>query len=118
MWRRVAAVAAELTRTLWQAAPAGVSLNVNLPDDSNTATPRRITTVAHVGYDRIFKKQSDGVYVHAYGGGLNRRSSLVGTDVEAAADGAISITAVGGANTADFPPRLRTAFEQSASQPR
>jgi 5'-nucleotidase len=110
MWERLAEVAVSITRAVWDAAPSGIALSVNLPDDADVSTERRATTVARVGYDRLFREREDGVFVHAYGGGLEHRAPLAGTDVEAAAEGIISLSAVEGANTGEFPTDLRTSL--------
>ncbi len=110
MWERLGGVAARMSSIVFQLAPPGACLSVNLPDTSDDSTERRATRVADVGYDRLFKAAGEGVYVHAYGGGLDLRASLARTDVEAAADGVISIASVGGASSAPFPRALREAF--------
>ncbi len=106
MWRRLAAVSADIVeRLLPHDSPASV-VNVNLPDDADLSTPRRLTTVASVGYDRLFRSAGGGSYVHDYGGGLRWFAELAGTDVEAAADGAIAVTPVDPMGTGAFPPAL------------
>lgn len=109
-WERLAALAADIVAAFVDRSPSGLTLSVNLPDDADRATPRRATSVADVGYDRLFERHHDGTYVHAYGGGMNHRSSLRGTDVEAAADGVVSISAIGGAHTTPLPGDIRDAL--------
>lgn len=94
MWSRLAGIAADITGRLLTADPPDFVLNVNMPDDATSRTPRRVTTVARVGYDRLFRRESDGRFVHDYGGGLRPFAGLEGTDVEAASDGVVAITAV------------------------
>ncbi len=110
MWERLASLAAALARSLWEARPSGVVLTVNLPDEADGSTERRITSIAHVGYERLFSQSGPGVYVHDFGGGMHHRTSLEGTDVQAAADGAVSITPIGLIDTAPLPEHLRTAL--------
>jgi 5'-nucleotidase len=94
MWIRLATISAEIIERLLQHEPPDSVVNVNLPDDADTTTPRRVTRVASVGYDRLFRRDGDGTYVHDYGGGLRYFAELQGTDVEAAADGVVAITPV------------------------
>jgi 5'-nucleotidase len=110
MWERVAAVAASITAPVLAAAPQGVLISVNMPDTADPATPRRLTTVASVGYDRLFSPAGDGTFVHDYHGYLDHFSSLDGTDVQAAAEGIVSITALHPAHSVDLPKGLRRAL--------
>jgi 5'-nucleotidase len=110
MWERLADVAAAVVAPLYELDSFGATLSVNLPDTADATTPRRATSVAQVGYDRLFEEREPGVYVHAYGGGMQHRASLRGTDVEAAADGVVSIAAVAGATTGDLPTAARAAL--------
>ncbi len=50
--------------------------------------------MAPTGYGAIFGPSDDGRFSHAYDGVLIPRGRLEGTDVEAAHDGAVSITAL------------------------
>lgn len=96
MWEGVAAVAARLTNEAAPLMQPGDVLNVGIPDDADESTPRTITRVAEVGYDRLFKQVSPGEFVHAYGG-LLPVEGLEGTDVEAGNLGVVSITPIRGA---------------------
>lgn len=96
MWARVGAVAARLVADAAPHLRAGDVLNVGIPDDATTGTPRRITRVAEVGYDRLFAETAPGVFIHSYGG-LVHAEGLAGTDVEAGNHGVISITSIRGA---------------------
>lgn len=96
MWTAVGVVAARLTADAVRHMRPGDVLNVGIPDDATLDTPRRITTVAEVGYDRLFAEQSPGVYAHMYGG-LVHAEGLAGTDVEAGNHGVISISSIRGA---------------------
>jgi 5'-nucleotidase len=106
MWHRLAAIAADITSGLLRAGPTGTVLSVNLPDEAGPTTERRITTVADTGYDRLFRRAGPSVYVHDFGGGTQQRASLEGTDMQAAADRVISITAVRGAHGVPLDGRL------------
>lgn len=95
-WERTAEVC---TGILADAITAGVFdladvVSVNLPFDPAPGTERRVTTLARTGYDRLFSLSEDGTFVHDFGGGLHHREALDGSDVAAADDGAISVTAV------------------------
>jgi 5'-nucleotidase len=102
LWTRAAALGADLVRMLRdRALPAGVDLlNVNFPVGSGPDTPRVVTRIAAVGYDRLFRDKGDGVFVHDYGGALTRTDDLEGTDVGAVSAGWVSITPVRLAHTA------------------
>jgi 5'-nucleotidase len=110
MWERLSALTVDLARALWEARPSGVVISVNLPDDADADTERRITSVARVGYERLFSPAGDGVYMHDFGGGIDVRAPLEGTDVQAAADGAVSITPVGGVDAAPLSDGVRAAL--------
>ena len=94
MWKRLAAIAADIVERLLEVDPPGSVVNVNLPDSATLQTPRAITTVAQVGYDRLFRHEGNGSYVHDYGGGLRWFSDPAGTDVETNVNGNIAITPV------------------------
>lgn len=110
MWERAADLAADLAAPVLAAAPQRVLISVNFPDTADASTPRRLTTVAAVGYDRLFSPAGDGTFVHDYHGYLNHFSSLAGTDVQAAADALVSITALHPAHGVDLPAGLRRAL--------
>ncbi len=113
-WERLAAVAAALVDDL---VAAGVTdeadvVNVNLPFEADDTTPRRITTPARTGYDRLFRPVGGGVFVHDFGGGLREFAALEGTDVEAAHQGWISITPLAMPQAVALPPTIRREAEQ------
>jgi len=110
MWERLSLVAAALAGPVLAAAPQGLVLNVNLPDDADNSTPRRLTRVADVGYDRLFTRVADGEYRHDYRGHLNHFSPPEGTDVQASREGCIAITPLRATHTADLPKGLRLAL--------
>ena len=107
MWEGLAVVAAGIAAEVFEEAPTGALLSVNLPDTATGETPRRLTKVAEVGYDRLFSHAGDGIYVHDFGGGLAFREPSAGTDVEAAAEDVIAITPIRGAGTGAIPGHLR-----------
>ena len=101
MWARVGTVAARLVAETFPLLRSGDVLNVGVPDSADSHTPRRITRVARVGYDRLFAEQSPGVFVHTYGGLVTAEDDTDGaTDVGAAAEGVIAITPISGAGDA------------------
>jgi broad specificity polyphosphatase/5'/3'-nucleotidase SurE len=106
MWERLAAIAADLAATMLQAGPLGVTINANLPQEADLDTERRLTTVARTGYDRLFREDSPGTYVHDYRGELRHRAALEGTDIHAARDRVVSITAVQAISETDLPGEL------------
>jgi 5'-nucleotidase len=97
MWERLGAVAAEMVAQAAPAARPGDVLNVGLPDEATADTKRVLTRVAPSGYDRLFKEDAPGVYVHAYGGLIHDPDAIDGTDVGAALEGSISISQIRGA---------------------
>lgn len=97
VWERVSIIAAGIAIEAFPHMVPGEVLNVGIPDDADDATERRITRVAEVGYARLFAEQSPGVYTHAYGDLVTGPDGLDGTDVEAAREGVISVTAIRGA---------------------
>jgi 5'-nucleotidase len=110
MWTRLAAIAAGLVEQVLALDPPGSVVNVNLPDDADAKTRRRITSVARVGYEQLFRADREGRYIHDFGGGMRRFAGLEGTDVEAAAKGEISISAVTPSGESTLPVELATAL--------
>ncbi|MBT8215241.1 MAG: 5'/3'-nucleotidase SurE [Acidimicrobiia bacterium] len=113
MWNRLAGIAADIVGRLLAADPPPAVVNVNLPDDATTETVRTITTVAPVGYERLFRADGEGRFVHDFGGGLTSFGSLTGSDVEAAQRGEISITALRPLGTGAFTPDLAAALTRT-----
>ncbi len=111
VWERLAAVAAHLTEALLLDPDPAVPVSINLPDDADLHTERRITTIADIGYDRLFREESPGTYVHDFGGGVHYRDTLQGTDIEAAMEGVVAITPLRGTHAvapgADLAARLQ-----------
>ncbi len=110
MWDRLAAIAADLVGRLLAVDPPGSVVNVNLPDDATLDTRRVITTVAQVGYERLFRPDGDDRYVHDFGGGLRWFAGLEGTDVEATTNGEVAITPVTPVGAGVFPPPVEQAL--------
>jgi 5'-nucleotidase len=94
--------------------PAGVDLlNVNFPLGADLDTPRVITELAPVGYERLFRRRSDGVFVHDFGGGFrNPAAAGAATDVGAVRAGKVSITPVRLAHTAALDRAVRARLER------
>lgn len=114
VWERVAVLSADIVRSVREIGfPEGVDLlSVNFPLDAGLDTPRVVTGIAAVGYDRLFRRKEAGVYVHDYGGGLRVGSELDGTDIAALADGRVSITPIRLAHTARLPSEIRRLLER------
>jgi 5'-nucleotidase len=112
-WVRAAALALDITRVAWsRGLPTGADLvSVNFPWGSGVETPREVTRLARVGYDRVFQPRSEGVYFHEFGGMVRREDSLRDTDIVAAKRGVVSITPVRLAHTAELSPEDRAAWE-------
>ena len=114
MWERLADLAVEIIESI--VAADGIDgadvLSVNLPGDADAATPRRVTTVARVGYDRLFKEHGDGVFSHGFGGGVRHMGGLEGTDIEAARDRVVSITPIVVPQAGTLPAELVAKLER------
>ena len=112
-WRRLAEVGAELLVDIRESGLLDHAdvVNVNLPWESTVDTPREVTTIARIGYDRLFQPTGDGGWIHDFGGGILEFESLDGTDVDAANDGAISITPIRMPEALDVPDDVRRRLE-------
>jgi 5'-nucleotidase len=109
-WSRLAEVAAGLVGAVAAAYPSGADvISINLPSDADTTTERRITTLGRVGYDRLFSSNGGGVYGHRFGG-LRWMGGVDGTDIEAAREGAISITPIRLPGTDPVPGSVKEAL--------
>ena len=113
-WERAAALSADVVRSVQEVGfPDGADLlNVNFPLGAGPETPRVVTRIAAVGYDRLFRRKTDGVYVYDYSGGLQREDHLDGTDVQALQSGCVSITPVCLAHTAELTESTRRGLER------
>jgi 5'-nucleotidase len=96
-WQRAAALSAEIAGVVARRGmPRGADLlNVNFAFGAGPETPREITELGRVGYDRVFYERAPGVYFHEFGGMVRRSdASLRRADVVAAKRGVVSITPV------------------------
>ena len=116
VWPRAAALSAEIVETVRASGfPAGVDLlNVNFPIGADLHTPRVITQLANVGYERLFRRKQDGVYVHDASGELRESGDLDGTDVSILRMDRVSITPVRLAHAARLDPELQGRLEKSS----
>ncbi len=116
IWRRAASVGADVVRCVRdEGFPEGVDLlSVNYPIEADIETPRVVTELAAVGYDRLFRRKAEGLYVHDFDGAL-RDSDGVGmlTDLSVVRSGRVSITPVRLAHTANVAAPLRARLERS-----
>lgn len=113
-WERLSRLTADLARLVDEAGLYGHAdaVSVNIPFSADHGTERRVTTIARVGYDRLFTRQENGSYRHAYGGGINLIDPVDGSDIDAAHDGAVSITPLRMPAAAIVPDRIRKLIEQ------
>lgn len=96
-WQRAAELSAEIARVVSERGmPRGADLlNVNFAFGAGPETPREITELGRVGYDRVFFERAPGVYFHEFGGMVRRTDgSLKRADVVAAKRGVVSVTPV------------------------
>jgi 5'-nucleotidase len=115
LWERMSAIAADIVadvRGIGFPEDADL-LNVNIPESADVGTARRVTTLAKVGYDNLFRRQSEGLYVHDFSGGFSRVRELDGTDLETDGSGLVSVTPVRLAHSVPLPDRARRALERS-----
>lgn len=112
-WRDLAALCAALVGDLDRAGlheHADV-ISVNLPWDAGVDTPRRVTSIARVGYEQLFRATGVDTYAHQFGD-VRILEDLEGTDIGAAGDGAISITPVRVPHAEVVPDDVRAAIER------
>lgn len=107
MWQRLAELTASLAANVLGRLAPGTLLSLNIPDDADETTERRLTTVAPVGYDALFAESAPGVYTHDFHGALRNEGPLEGSDVAAAAEGVISITPLRGTHDTPLDPSIR-----------
>jgi 5'-nucleotidase len=115
LWARMSAIATDIVadvRSVGFPEEADV-LTVNIPETAEVMTPRVVTTLAKVGYDSLFRRQSEGLYVHDFSGGFKRVPELEGTDLETDAGGFVSITPVRLAHSVPLSDPARRALERS-----
>jgi len=113
-WRRLSAVVAVVIADVQASGLLEIAdvVSINLPFDATVETRRRITTVARVGYDRLFDHTGGGVYTHDFRGGFVEYESIKGTDIGAARDGDISITPLLMPAAASVQDDVRALLEQ------
>ena len=110
LWEDAARLCAELVRELRaEGYPENVDLlSVNFPVGATLETPRALTELAAVGYDRLFRRRDDGLFVHDFSGALrNESAASARSDVSAVRAGMVSITPVRLAHTARLSGALR-----------
>jgi 5'-nucleotidase len=115
-WERGAALSARIVGVvLGRGMPRGADLlNVNFAFGAGPETPREITELGRVGYDRVFYERAPGVYFHEFGGIVRRtEGSLRSADVVAAKRGVVSITPVQLAHSVALADDERKALEQA-----
>ncbi len=114
MWERLAGVAVALIEPLLaHDYPEDADVvSINMPARSDASTPRRVTSLARIGYDRLFAPMGAGRFRHEFGGGFRELAGLDGSDVEAAGEHAISITPLKMPSSGTIPDELRKAWEQ------
>jgi len=115
VWARAARLGADVVRSVREAGfPDGVDLlSVNFPTDADVATPRVVAELAVVGYDRLFRRKQDGLYVHDFDGALRGSEAVADhTDIAVVRSGRVSITPVRLARTAELDARLRARLER------
>lgn len=96
-WERAAALSAQIAAVVHaRGMPRGADLlNVNFAFGAGPESPREITELGRVGYDRVFFERAPGVYFHEFGGMVRRTdASLRRADVVAAKRGVVSLTPV------------------------
>ncbi len=113
-WERLGTVATSLVE---EARVSGLTeladvVTMNLPFDTTLDSPRRVTTVARVGYDRLFSEQGDGIYTHDFGGGFVEFDGIDGTDLSAARQDTVSITPLRMPAAASVPDEVRARLER------
>jgi 5'-nucleotidase len=115
LWARMSVIAAEIVGDVRRVGfPEEADLlNVNIPESADLKTPRRVTTLAKAGYDNLFRRQSEGLYVHDFSGGFRRVRQLEGTDLETDRRGLVSITPVRLAHSVSLAVPTRRALERS-----
>ena len=113
-WEEAAATSVDVLRSILEMGyPAEVDLlNVNFAADVGIDAPRRVTDIAKVGYDNIFREASPGRFVHDFATGLRIDGDITGTDVEALANGWLSITPVRLAHGAPISNETRAGLER------
>jgi len=116
VWQRAARVGTEVVRDVREVgSPDDVDLlSVNWRGDADVDTPRVLTELAIIGYDRLFRRKSEGVYVHDFDGALRDIESVpVASDISVVKSGRVSITPIRLAHTAQISKSLRARLERA-----
>ena len=113
-WERLATVATSLIDESQGSGLLDLAdvVTINLPFETTLDTPRRVTTVARVGYDRLFSDQGAGIYTHDFGGGFIEFDATDGTDLAAARENQVSITPLRMPTAAAVPDDIRSRLER------
>jgi 5'-nucleotidase len=113
-WERLASLSTALVADVVDSGLPTLAdvVSINVPFDATPATPRRVTSVARVGYDRLFGHEGDGVYVHDFNGRLIEFGDLDGTDIAAARDDHIAITPLCMPTSPPVPDEVRARLER------
>jgi len=113
-WQRLAVVATDVIGDVVTAGLPGLAdvVSINLPFDASAETPRQVTTVARVGYNRLFTSDGNGVYRHDFNGELLEFEPLDGTDIEAGRGDRISIAPIRMPSAASVPEEVRSRIER------
>lgn len=117
-WQRTAQFVAGLLEDLGSLELFSLAdvVSINLPFDPPPDTPRLVTTVARVGYNRLFQADGDNSFIHDFGGGFQTFDSLDHTDIAAAQANAISITPLRMPEAMKLTPELRARIEDPHGQ--
>ena len=114
LWETVAALAVDVLADILQVGfPGGVDvLSVNIPEAASVDSPRRLASLAKVGYDNVFREHEPGRFIHDFNTGLRMAGDLAGSDVELLRSGVVSITPIQLAHTGNVPDTFRAAVER------
>ncbi|MFQ5966685.1 MAG: 5'/3'-nucleotidase SurE [Acidimicrobiia bacterium] len=114
-WIRLGRLCADMTAEIRGTTLADEAdiVSVNLPYESDEHTPRQVTSIARVGYDKLFRADGEGRFVHSFGGAFRQFDVLDGTDVDAAHRRQISITPIRMPQAASLSEEMIRELEQS-----
>lgn len=113
-WQRLGTIASEVVGDVVDAELAQFSdvISINIPFDASGTTPRQVTSVARVGYHRLFSDDGNGVYRHDFSGRLIEFEPLDGTDIQAGRDDRISIAPIKMPSASAVPAEVRKRIER------
>lgn len=114
-WKRLGSIGAAVVDDVVNAGLPGLAdvVSINIPFDASDATPRHVTTVARVGYHRLFTHDGAGVYNHDFSGRIIEFEPLDGTDIQAGRDDHISIAPINMPSAAPVPDNVRSRIERT-----